>query len=231
MLRKTATYVLVMAFASVSCIADGKGATLYSKGNVTVNGGKSMAHSTVLPGDVVATASDSYVLIARNGLTIKVADNSRLTYNDRMVGVECGHVAIETENRLPARVQHITVLPATAKASYDVVNTPDSLKVSARSGNLKLQEGNKSVSLTAGHTAILRGGCGTLMANAMPAPSAASPASASMPSQNPGSGGSMSSAAISHLTIVAGLVPIVAVAVIAGVLGATQGNPRSGSRP
>ena len=230
MLRKIVTCVVVIAFASVSCIADGKGATLYSKGNVTVNGGKSMSHSTVLPGDVVATARDSYVLIARDGLTIKVADNSRLTYNDRMVGVECGHVAIATQNRLPVKVQDIMVLPATAKASYDVVNTPDSLKISARSGNLKLRQGAQSVALSAGHTAILPGGCGTLAANAMPAPSAAPLASEPMASQGPGSGGSMSGAGISHLTIIAGLVPVIAVAVLAGVLGATAGY-KSTSRP
>lgn len=222
-------WLLVVAFPSATLMAESRGAMVFAKGDVSVNGSK-VGHSiSVFKGDTVQTAKDSQVTLALNGSTVSLPANSGIRYTDnQVINIGCGAAAVKTTTGLTSKVGGLTIHPSSPDANYDVVSNGKELKIAARQGNLSLQAGGKSVTIPAGQMATLPGNCDLVAQNDPTGASGAANPSGNNSSSNAPAGGSSGLSTLNGLTFT--LITLAAIGTAVGVgLAATRST--SGSRP
>ncbi len=163
-LRTIISWALLFAFPA-SLIAQTSQATLQAKGAVSVNGKQVPGNTAVFVGDRIQTAAGGSASLAAQGLMVVVPENTSLVYGDRVLDLGCGGVMVSTTIGEVVRVAGTTVTPlATGATRFEVSQMGGSLKIEAREGSIKVEDGGTPRDLNPGQNvtrpAPQSGACG-----------------------------------------------------------------------
>jgi len=143
--------------------ADTGAAMLYGKGVVLLNGANLPNSSAIYPDDVIETKADSVANIDVTGSTVMVGPESIVKFENNVIELEHGSVAVSTSDGLRVHVKCVTVVPAlNVLTQFDVTNTNGTVHAVARKSDVNIDAGRKvkSASKTdaASQSATLREG-------------------------------------------------------------------------
>lgn len=142
----------LLLFASSMFGANSDAALIYINGAAAVNNVRvPRAATAVFPGDLLQTGTNSAATINKSGSSITVLANSFVEYRGAAVDIRRGAITVLTSTRMAAIAGDVKVSPVTnGWAEFDVVDRDGIIKISARKGNLIIDDGNKQVTLAQG---------------------------------------------------------------------------------
>ncbi len=135
--------------------AETPAAMLYSTGNFALNGSVGPHSSAIMPGDQIQTRNDSSVSISGTGSDVLIGPNSSVTYGTGAIQFDDGTAVVSTSNSLAAEVQGTRVAPAQPKGTYRITRTGDQVVIAALKGNLLLQQGSVTRTISEGRSAYM----------------------------------------------------------------------------
>jgi hypothetical protein len=132
--------------------ANSDAALVYVDGAAAVNKVRVPRASTAMfPGDLLQTGNNSAATINKSGSSVTVLANSLVEYQGAAVDVRYGAVTVLTSKSVAAIAGAVRVSPATnGWVQFDVVYRDGIVKISARKGNLIIDDGSKQVTLAQG---------------------------------------------------------------------------------
>lgn len=150
--RNIACCATLLLFTSSMFAANSDAALIYIDGAAAVNNVRvHRAATAMFPGDLLQTGTNSAATINKSGSSITVLQNSLVEYRGAAVDVRHGAVTVLTSKRMAALAGGVMVSPVTnAWAEFEVVDTDGIVKISARKGNLIIDDGSKQVTLAQG---------------------------------------------------------------------------------
>jgi hypothetical protein len=142
----------MLAITPTSLIAaDEAAAMVYCKGTVWLNGNPLPDSSAILSGDMVQTIKDSVATITASGASVIVQPESVVKFASSALSLEQGSISVGTSNELVTSTGMATVTPASATwTEYEVTDVHGMIEVLARKGNLTVNCGKDTVSLSDG---------------------------------------------------------------------------------
>ena len=152
--RVTAVFLVVLLPAAMLS-GETRGAIVYAKGAASVNGVGFSNYTSVFPGDRVATADSSTVMITQPGSSVVVSPNSSVRYEKGVVEVLRGTTRVSTSNGMSARVDQVTVSPKDHTAIFEVARLDKKVLVTSSEGALILSGGGRTAILEPGTAATL----------------------------------------------------------------------------
>jgi len=124
--------------------ADTGAAMLYGKGVVLLNGANLPNSSAIYPDDVIETKADSVANIDVTGSTVMVGPESIVKFENNVIELEHGSVAVSTSDGLRVHVKCVTVVPAlNVLTQFDVTNTSGTVHAVARKSDVNIDTGRK----------------------------------------------------------------------------------------
>jgi hypothetical protein len=131
--------------------ADAGGAMLHGNGPVWLNGKPISSSSAVFPGDLIQTKPESLATLDATGSSIVVFPNSLVKFGANSVALEHGVVSVGTSQGMVAQASTVTVTPASNKwTEFEVADGDGTIQVLARKGDVSVNCGKNTVSLSAG---------------------------------------------------------------------------------
>lgn len=147
--RLTAWILLVLFPASLT--AQTAQATLQAKGPVTVNGNQVPGSTTVFAGDRIETMAGGTASLSAQGLSVVVPPQSSVIFGDRALDVGCGGAVVSTSIGQMTRVAGLTITPVSkAMTTFEVSNAGGTLRVTAREGSIRVEDGGETRELAQG---------------------------------------------------------------------------------
>jgi hypothetical protein len=132
--------------------ANADAALIYINGAAAVNDVLvPRAATTMFPGDLLQTGRNSAATINKSGSSITVLANSLVTYQGAALDIQHGAVTVLTSKETAVIAGDVRVSPVSnAWVEFDVVYRDGIVKITARKGNLTIDDGSKVVTLTQG---------------------------------------------------------------------------------
>jgi len=154
-LRKLASCVLTVVFPLSLFAADSNAAMVYTHGPAWVNGVHiPRPSSAIFSGDLLQTRSDSVANINEPGSSITVLADSLVRFEPSAVTIEHGSVTIATSKGVGTTAGDVKIMPAsTAWTEFHVVDVDGTVKISARKGDLTVNDGKETFTLAQGQEA------------------------------------------------------------------------------
>jgi hypothetical protein len=151
-LRVILCCALLLLFTGSMFGANSDAALIYINGAAAINNVRvPRAATAMFPGDLLETGTNSAATINKSGSSITVLAGSFVEYQGAAVDVRRGAVTILTFKRMAAIAGNVRVSPVTdAWAEFDVADRDGIIKISARKGNLIIDDGSKQVTLAQG---------------------------------------------------------------------------------
>lgn len=144
--------VLVILFPLSLLAADSNAAMLYTNGPAWING----AHvprpsSAIFSGDLLQTRSDTVANINQPGSTVRVLADSLVQFQGSSVRIDHGGVTVSTSKGMETTAGDVKVSPASdAWTEFNVIDVDGTVRISARKGDVTVNDGNKTVTLAQG---------------------------------------------------------------------------------
>ena len=130
---------------------DNAAAMVYCKGEVLLNGNSSPDSSAIVAGDLLQTSKESAATITAPGTSVIVQPDSLVKFATGVISLQQGNVSVASSTGLVTSAGIATVTPAAAVwTEYEVTNMNGSIEVLARKGDLKVDCGKESVSMSDG---------------------------------------------------------------------------------
>ncbi len=130
------------------------GAMLYASGSASVNGAAVGRSSAIFPGDLIHTGSTSQASIAASGASITVFSDSSIRFGTSGISVLEGSINIGSSR--PEMVASAGVLKVTPASNgwteYEISHRNGAVQVTARKGELFVNDGEKTVALLQGQS-------------------------------------------------------------------------------
>lgn len=152
-LREFLCYALVAVTAlPASLLADEpKGAMVYARGSIWVNGAAIPRTSAIFPGDLIQTKADSAANINLPGATAMVLPDSLVKFAGRTIELDHGGMTLLTSNQMAAQIGDVRVQPvSTVWSEFWVGDVDGSVTIMARKGDLTITDESGSTTLSAG---------------------------------------------------------------------------------
>jgi ferric-dicitrate binding protein FerR (iron transport regulator) len=141
---------MAVLFPASMMMAETNGAILRASGPAMLNGSAVSRNAAVLKGDLVSATTSPVSLIA-NGNTVDLPSNSSLKYEGSSIALESGHAVVTTQSGMAAKVDTITVTPASKSARYEVLKNDGKVTIAALNGSLSISDATHSAELTEGY--------------------------------------------------------------------------------
>jgi hypothetical protein len=150
--RRLVCCVLVIAFPALMSAADNNAAMLYTNGTAWVNGAHvPRASSSIFPGDLLQTRSDSVANIKSPGSSITVFSDSLVQFEGPSLRIDHGGVTIATSKGVGTTVGDVRVLPlANSWTEFNVIDVDGTVRIAARTGDLSVSDDSGTVTLAQG---------------------------------------------------------------------------------
>jgi hypothetical protein len=149
--RKVLSCVMVVMLAAAVFAGDSPAAMLYTNGTTWLNGSTIPKSSAIFSGDLIQTKSDSLAKINASGSSVTVFSDSLIQFQANSVKVEHGAVAVSTAKGMATHAGGVTVTPASlAPTEFDVKDTDHGVQISARKGDVVIQDSTGSSTLPQG---------------------------------------------------------------------------------
>ncbi len=149
--RKVLSCVMVVMLAAAVFAGDSPAAMLYTNGTTWLNGSTIPKSSAIFSGDLIQTKSDSLAKINASGSSVTVFSDSLIQFQANSVKVEHGAVAVSTSKGMATHAGGVTVTPASlAPTEFDVQDTEHGVQISARKGDVVIQDSTGSSTLPQG---------------------------------------------------------------------------------
>lgn len=144
--------VPLLLFTSSTFGANSDAALIYINGAAAINNSRVPRTTTaVFPGDLLQTGTNSAATINKSGSSIAVLAGSFVEYQGSAVNIRHGEISVLTSKQMAAIAGDVRVSPLTDDWSeFDVVDRDGIVKISARKGNLIIDDGSKQVTLAQG---------------------------------------------------------------------------------
>lgn len=151
-LRGMVSCVLVVLFPFSLFAADSNAAMLYTNGPAWVNGAHvPRTSSAIFTGDLLQTRSDSVANINQPGSAVTVLSDSLVQFEGTSVRIDHGGVTISTSKGMSTTAGDVTIAPAAnAWTEFNVTDVDGTVRISARKGDLTVNDGNQTVTLAQG---------------------------------------------------------------------------------
>jgi hypothetical protein len=132
--------------------ADTNAAMLYTHGAAWINGAHVLSSSSaIFSGDLLQTRSDSVANIDEPGSSISVQSDSLVKFEGPSVRIEHGSVTVSTSKGTATSAGDVKVSPATnAWTEFNVTDVDGTVRIAARKGDLKIDDGRETVTLAQG---------------------------------------------------------------------------------
>ena len=151
-LRGMVSCVLAVLFPFSLFAADSNAAMLYTNGPAWVNG----AHvprpsSAIFSGDLLQTRSDTVANINQPGSTVRVLADSLVQFEGSSVRIDHGGVTVSTSKGMATSAGDVKITPASnAWTEFNVIDVDGTVRISARKGDVTVNDGNQTVTLAQG---------------------------------------------------------------------------------
>lgn len=152
-MQKMLALLLTVVCPSAILLADRPSAMLQTSGTVRLNGAGTPRSMSVFTGDLIDTADASAASVTRNGSSVVVDPNSSIRYQDDGFAILRGSARVQTVNGMTVHAGHISVIPATNSALFDVSSDGRTALITSRAGPLTLTDGFDTTTLGPGYTA------------------------------------------------------------------------------
>jgi len=151
-LRGMVSCVLAVLFPFSLFAADSNAAMLYTNGPAWVNGSHvPRPSSAIFSGDLLQTRSDTVANINQPGSTIRVLADSLVQFEGSSVRIDHGGVTVSTSKGMATSAGDVKVTPASnAWTEFNVVDVDGTVRISARKGDVTVNDGNQTVTLAQG---------------------------------------------------------------------------------
>jgi len=132
--------------------ADTNAAMLYTHGAAWINGAHvPSSSSAIFSGDLLQTRSDSVANIDEPGSSITVQSDSLVKFEGPSVRIEHGGVTVSTSKGTATSAGDVKVSPASnAWTEFNVTDVDGTVRIAARKGDLKIDDGRETVTLAQG---------------------------------------------------------------------------------
>jgi hypothetical protein len=148
---RNAICLMMIAVTPGALLAADAGAMLRGNGPVWLNGKPMSSSSAVFPGDLIQTKPESLATLDATGSSIIVFPNSLVTFGSNSVSLEHGVISVGTSQGMVAQANAVTVTPASNKwTEFEVADADGTIQVVARKGNVNVNCGKNTASLSAG---------------------------------------------------------------------------------
>jgi len=149
---------MVIACIPVSVMAADPGVGMVrSYGTAWLNGTAVEQSSTILPGDLVQTSSNSALKIRSSGSSVTVLPESLVKFEGSAVRIEHGGVNLATSKGMLARAGTFTATPASgAWTQFELSNVNGTVQIVALKGDLQISDGSGITTLLQGQAATRR---------------------------------------------------------------------------
>jgi hypothetical protein len=142
---------MLIILTAASFAADQPAAMLYSHGTALLNGNNVARSSAIFSGDLVQTNADSVANINATGSSVLVLNDSLVQYEDAILKLEHGGVAISTSKSLSTRAGTVTVSPTSGVwTEFEVRDVDGRVQIAARKGDLSITDGAGTTTLPQG---------------------------------------------------------------------------------
>jgi len=151
-LRGMVSCVLAVLFPFSLFAADSNAAMLYTNGPAWVNGSHvPRPSSAIFSGDLLQTRSDTVANINQPGSTVRVLADSLVQFEGSSVRIDHGGVTVSTSKGMATSAGDVKVTPASnAWTEFNVVDVDGTVRISARKGDVTVNDGNQTVTLAQG---------------------------------------------------------------------------------
>jgi hypothetical protein len=158
MLRDVVCWMMIVLTpaALVAADADSGAAVLYGrgKGTVLLNGRPLPGSSAVFPGDLIQTQQESLATLDAPGSGVIVLQDSLVRFERNAVSLQHGGVNVATSHGMVALAKQVTVTPVSNTwTEFEVVETSDTVQVMAGKGDVNVNCGKDSTTLSPGDQA------------------------------------------------------------------------------
>jgi ferric-dicitrate binding protein FerR (iron transport regulator) len=148
--RSLVSFAMAVLFPATLMMAETNGAILRASGPAMLNGAAVSRNAAVLKGDLVS-ATTVPVSLSSNGNTVDMPSNSSLKYEGSSISLESGHAVVTTKSGMTAKVDTITVTPASKSARYEVLKNDGKVTIAALTGSVSISDATHSAVLTEGY--------------------------------------------------------------------------------
>ena len=148
--RSFISLAMAVLFPATMMMAETNGAILRAGGPAMLNGAVVSRNAAVLKGDLVSSTTVP-VSLSSNGNTVDMPSNSSLKYEGSSISLESGHAVVTTKSGMTAKVDTITVTPASKSARYEVLKNGGKVTIAALTGSLAISDATHSAVLTEGY--------------------------------------------------------------------------------
>lgn len=150
-LRRLVCWAMLAITPASLMAADEAGAIVYCKGTVWRNGDLLPNASAILAGDLVQTTKDSVATITASGSSIIVQPESVVKFAGNAISLEQGNISVASSTELVTSAGIAIVTPAAnVWTEYEVTDMNGVIEVLARKGNLEVNCGKETTTLSDG---------------------------------------------------------------------------------
>jgi hypothetical protein len=151
-LRNIACRIMLVVVPVSLWAADSSPAMLYSKGTAWINGSTVPHTSTVFPGDLVQTQSDSMANINASGSSVVILADSLVKFEGPEVSLEHGGLTVATSKGMVTHAGDVTVTPASKGwTEFEVKQGSDgTVQVVAQKGDVTVSDGSNTSTVPQG---------------------------------------------------------------------------------
>ncbi len=155
MLRNIICWMMVAITPATLIATDSGAAMLYGRGGaVWLNGIPLPRSSAVFPGDLIQTQAESLATLDAFGSGVIVFPDSQIKFGGNTVSLEHGGINVGTSRRMVALAGEVTVTPVSnAWTDFEVVDESGSVQVAATKGEVNVNCGKGSATLSEGEQA------------------------------------------------------------------------------
>ena len=150
-LRRLVCWAMLALMPTSLMAGDQAAAVVYCKGTVWLNGNPLPDGSAILSGDMVQTTKDSVATITASGSSVIVQPESVVKFASSTLSLEQGSISVGSSSALVTSAGIATITPASSVwTEYEVTDLSGMVEVLARKGNLSVNCGKDTVSLSDG---------------------------------------------------------------------------------
>jgi hypothetical protein len=149
--RRFVCWVMLALTPASLMASDQAAAVVNCKGTVWLNGNPLPDGSAILSGDMIQTTKDSVATITASGANVIVQAESVVKFASSTLSLEQGSISVASSTALVTSAGIATITPASSVwTEYEVTDLNGMVEVLARKGNLSVNCGKDTVSLSDG---------------------------------------------------------------------------------
>ena len=151
-LRGLVSCVLAFLLPASLVAADSNAAMLHTNGAAWINGAHvPRSSAAIFYGDLLQTRSDTVANINQPGSSITVLADSLVQFQGSSLDIQHGGVTVSTSKSVATTAGEVKVTPASnAWTEFNVSDVDGTVRISARKGDLTINDGKQTVLLAQG---------------------------------------------------------------------------------